>query len=218
MKNSFKIAVLVAIAVLFAGATAARADIIVLQGDLTAAQVVDGGGSTSTATGFATVTIDTVLMTMTTDLSWSGLTGPADRAHVHDAPEGVSRTVSPNDRFFHEVINDADRTIACSWSQDYPDCVPASGSLYDEYDLTQQISPFPGCDPTKVVCDINQFENMALTDGLYVDIHTELFRSGELRGQLLATTVPEPGAVWLLGFGLVLLVLWRSIPARLTSL
>src|SRR5690348_15852028 len=145
MKKSLKIAFLVAIAVLFTGATAARADIIVLQGALTAAQVVDGGGSTSTATGFATVTIDTVLMTMTTDLSWSGLTGPSHRAHVHDAPEGLSRTDPGNDRFFHELINDGDRTIACPWSPEYPDYVPAYGLLHNDYDLTQQISPDPSC-------------------------------------------------------------------------
>ena len=62
--------------------------------------------STSTATGFATVTFDTVAQTITTDFSWSGLTGNADRAHLHDAPAGVTRLLSPpNDRFFHEVIN-----------------------------------------------------------------------------------------------------------------
>src|SRR5690348_16437592 len=41
------------------GAATARADVIVLDGILNAAQVVDGGGSTSTATGFATLSINT---------------------------------------------------------------------------------------------------------------------------------------------------------------
>ena len=59
---------------------------ITISGVLDASQVVDGGGSTSTATGFATVVIDDVLRTMTTDLSWAGLTGPTERAHLHDAP------------------------------------------------------------------------------------------------------------------------------------
>jgi hypothetical protein len=48
---------------------------IILSGNLDAAQVVDGGGSTSTATGFATVTIDTTLFTITTDLSWTRVDG-----------------------------------------------------------------------------------------------------------------------------------------------
>jgi hypothetical protein len=53
---------------------------------LNAAQVVDGGGSTSTATGDAVVTVDDSLFTVTTDVTWSGLSGPADRAHLHFAP------------------------------------------------------------------------------------------------------------------------------------
>src|SRR5713226_6055471 len=116
--------------------TAAKADVIVLTGALDAAQVVDSGGSTSTATGFATVTIDTTLETLALDFSWAGLTGPADRAHIHDAPAGVSRHTPPNDRYFREVINPADRTIPCPWSSFYTDCVPATGSLHFTDDLS----------------------------------------------------------------------------------
>ncbi len=83
-----------------------QAEIITLSGSLDASQVVDGGGSISTATGFGIVTIDTTLFTITTDLSWSGLSGPADRSHLHDAPEGVSRFTPPNDIFFHEIFYD----------------------------------------------------------------------------------------------------------------
>ena len=76
-------------------------------------QVVPSGGSTSTATGFATVLVDTSLFTITTNLSFQGLTGPADRAHLHDAPEGTPTDFS----FEHEVLGLDDtspaRTVPC---------------------------------------------------------------------------------------------------------
>src|SRR6516225_10701548 len=68
---------------------------------LNAAQVVAGGGSTSTATGFATFVFDSSAETITTDLSWTGLTGPTDRSHIHDGPPGSLSS----DIFFHEVNN-----------------------------------------------------------------------------------------------------------------
>ena len=44
-----------------------------------------------------------------------------------------------------------------------------------------------------------------LLDGLwYINIHTDAFPSGEIRGQV--TVVPIPAAVWLFGSGLILLI------------
>jgi hypothetical protein len=123
---------------------------------------------------------------MTTDFSWPGLTGPADRAHVHDAPEGVSRQTPPNDRFFHEVINDADRTLDCSAWGVFPTCVPDTGSSHNVFDLASRFN-FPGCDPLTQICSVPQFADIALADGLYLDIHTQQFPSGELRGQSART-------------------------------
>src|SRR4051794_20352179 len=71
---------------------------VVLTAKLTSAEVV--AGSSSTATGNATLTIDTVAKTLTTDLDWSGLSGPADRAHIHGGLFGEAA----NGDFFHEVI------------------------------------------------------------------------------------------------------------------
>jgi hypothetical protein len=49
MRNVLRRLLLLGVATALAGA-GANADVIVLSGDLTASQVVDGGGSTSTAT------------------------------------------------------------------------------------------------------------------------------------------------------------------------
>ncbi|MEO8027924.1 MAG: CHRD domain-containing protein [Bryobacteraceae bacterium] len=185
--------------------------IITLTGHLDASQVVDVV-STSNATGFATLIIDTNALTLTLDFTWQGLTGTADRAHLHDAPANHSRQEPPNNRFFDEVISEESRTvIPCGWSDPmapvYDNCAPATGSLHYVEDISW-IQAYFGCDPLLDVCDIQQFEQLALNDGFYLDIHTEKFMPGEIRGQLLVDT-PEPSTVWLLPPGLGMMVFLR---------
>ena len=176
------------------GDRSAEASAIVLSGVLDASQVVDGGGSSSTALGFGMVTIDTVLFTITTDLSWNGLTGIADRSHLHDAPEGESRMTPPNDQFFHEVLADSARTIPCNWAGAvFTDCVPATGTSHDVLQLT---GPSDGYGFPDFASLVHAF----VANGVYIDMHTELYPSGEIRGQL--RTVPEPSSLLLAGIGI----------------
>lgn len=175
--------------------------------------------STSTATGFARVTIDTLALTMVTEMQWQGLTGPSDRAHLHDAPLGETRLLAPpNDRFFHEVINfDVDANgnptstvaggpIMCTLdpSSDFyytdPNCAPATGSLLDLLLLDSgRWEPFGpnGNDGT-----LEDMLAVFIANGLFLDVHTEVYPGGEIRGQLRVTDVPEPGSMLLVGLGL----------------
>jgi hypothetical protein len=192
----------------------ASADTIILTGNLTSSQVVDGRGSTSTATGFATVTIDTTLFTITTDLSWTGLSGPADRAHMHDAPEGQSRFTVPNDNFFHELLDDTSvplvDQVPCGFLGGgfLTNCAPTTGSAHNVLQLSAgdgyAISAIP---PATGFPDFAALVDAFVRDGVYIDMHTQLYPEGEIRGQLVVA--PEPASLAMLSAGLLSLGLLR---------
>jgi hypothetical protein len=174
--------------------TPARASIIVFDANLDAAQVVAGGGSTSTATAIGKVYVDTALFSVTTDLSWTGLTGPADRAHLHNAAPGQTTDA----RFEHEVFG-ADgnplRSVTCPWNTFYLDCVPATGTVHNVGDASSV---------SFLVLGLPDFSAMLadfLQNGMYIDIHTQRYPLGEIRGQLIEE-VPEPATMGLLFLGL----------------
>lgn len=243
------------VAMALAAAQASHASVIVLSGAMDNLQVVapvfgdpndpdlvtgstrfraDGVTpvSTSTATGFARVTIDTVALTMVTEVQWQGLTGPSDRAHLHDAPLGETRLLSPpNDRFFHEVINFVDdngnpiSTVAggpvmctsdssSAFYYSYPNCAPATGSLLDV--LVLDPSRWEPFGPNGINGTNGTLEDMLavfVTNGLYLDFHSEVYSGGEIRGQLRVTNVPEPGSMLLIGLALTGLAVQRR-PVR----
>lgn len=189
---------------------AANASLLTFHAALDAAQVVDGGPSNSTATGLAIVTLDTQLFTLTTDYSWTGLSGPGDRAHLHNALPGETRE-PPNGGFFHEVLDfdsvDAVYLTSCSYGGGVliDQCVTQSGKTHNVLQLSAddgygQFRPDPNPD-TWVNWTFEDLVHAFENGEMYIDMHTEAYVADEIRGQF-AAAVPEPETYALMLAGL----------------
>ncbi len=121
---------------------------------------------------------------MTTDFTWSGLSGPADFAHVHDAAPGQTT----DGAFKHEVLyvafGDPGPVVDC-W---VGSCVPPSGSTHNVFSVDATNVMFYLDFPTVLA----RFE----AGDMYIDIHTQNYTEGEIRGQFAAAAVlPEPSGM-----------------------
>ncbi len=130
----------------------------------------------TTPSGMATATLDTVARTVQFMLDWQGLTSMAIGAHIHR-------------------INPMAAT-------------PGTGPITVNF-LMFTDPPMQPADSLSGTVSIDNATVANLIAGLgagdmYFNVHTENNRPGEIRGNIAA--VPEPGAIGLLGGGLVALL------------
>ena len=143
----------------------------------------------SPGTGFAEVDFDSVAQTMHVHFTFSGLTTPTTASHIH-APTTVPGTgtagVATTTPFFTGfpigVTNGTydhtfDMTLASSYN---PAFITANGGTVASAEAV--------------------FAAALAADEAYLNIHTQQFPGGEIRGFL---TVPEPATLALLGLGLM---------------
>ena len=120
--------------------------------------------STATGTATAQLTGEAGLYILTYEIIYSGLTGPATVGHIHDAtsPGG---DIPVTEQFGAPVpdLDSLESPIQGDWS--YAD---AAQPLTDEH-----------------VANL-------LAGRFYINIHTDQFPNGEIRGQLLAVEEPPP--------------------------
>jgi hypothetical protein len=208
-KISFLCARLIVSLVAVLAPTVAPATDQTFDATLNAAQVAAPGGSTSTATGFATFIFDSSAQTITTDLSWTGLSGPTDRSHIHDGKPGALTS----DIFFHEVMYDFQGSttnygspfVTCAWGASQ-ECREATGWVHDVFSMPAAGDPLcNGFDN----CNFADLLSRAEHGGLYIDIHTQKYPGGEIRGEIVPIGVPEPSTWLLLGPGLAWLAYSR---------
>jgi CHRD domain len=148
----------------------------------------------SPGTGFAMVTIDTVLQTMEVNVTFQGLTSGDTASHIHCciAPGGNTgvATTTPTFTGFPSGVTSGtydhvfDMTLAGSYN---PAFVTANGSLSN--------------------AEAVLFAGIAAGNA-YLNIHTTNFPGGEIRG-FLSPAVPEPATSGLVGLTLAVLLAFR---------
>jgi len=165
-----------------AATASSPSDILTFVARLDSSQPV--AGSSSTAMGTATLQIDTVTKTMTTDAQWSGLTEPADRAHVHSGYEGDPA----GSWMFHEVIDGPSvenevlpSLVDCG--DGYVGCAPTTGSLHDVLDITNGYDNCENYDGNPIPDPFQCVVDHAVPNGFFIDMHTGDYPGGEIRGQ-----------------------------------
>ena len=157
----------------------------------------------STATGFASVVLDPTAETMQVNVTFSGLTTPATAAHIHcclPSPffpmnVGVATTV-PAFPGFPVPPNIPPPGVT---SGDYHSAVLSllDAGTYNTTPGTGFLAMFGGNVTQAAAALVAGIEN----DETYLNIHTSMFPSGEIRGFLVAA--PEPASLALLGSALL---------------
>jgi hypothetical protein len=185
MKKTLNFVALIFAVFVFFGV--AKADQIVLTATLTEAQEVPP--TNSPGVGTALVSVDTVTHLMTVNVAFSGLASPTIASHIHCcAPPGtnamVATTVPTFPNFPLGVM-----------SGTYVQTLDLlSVSTYNPAFITAHGGTVGGAEAA--------FIAGLLSGQTYLNIHTNVFPGGEIRGQLQAQAVPEPATLLLLGTGL----------------
>jgi hypothetical protein len=157
----------------------------------------------SPGAGFATVIVDSILHTLSVDVTFSGLIGTTTASHIHAATAvpgigiaGVA-TVTPTFTAFPLGVT--------------------SGTYFHTFDTTLASSFNPifitGHGGTVALAEAALFS--AIADGkAYLNIHTTASTGGEIRGFL---AVPEPTIISLMTLGVLGFLFAKRRTASLTS-
>jgi hypothetical protein len=143
----------------------------------------------SPGTGFATVIVDDTAFTMTLHVVFSGLIGTTTASHIHCC--------------FAPQLGTAGVATTTPTFAGFPNGVTAG-----TYDNTLNLLLASSYNPVYITNNGGSAATAAaalllgMAQGTsYLNIHTTAFPGGEIRGNLVAAAVPEPGGLALLALG-----------------
>ena len=165
-------------------ATPAKAQVTIFTAALRGSNEVPGNAST--ATGFATVTLDEALNTLLVNETFSGLLGNATGAHIHCCAAAGSNA-----------------SVAVDFVPNGFPLGVTAGTYSHLFDLLNAASYNAAFVSTQggLVNARNAVVAGLFAGRTYANLHTATFPGGEIRGQLIAT--PEPATLGLLATGLL---------------
>jgi hypothetical protein len=141
----------------------------------------------SPGTGSGKVTIDTLAKTMAVQFEFEGLNGLLTAAHIH-GPTAVAG--AGNAGVMTQVPTFPGSPLGVT-----------SGTYTNVFDMTLASSYNPsflngqGGDP-EVAFDV--LTQIILAGTAYLNLHSDVYGAGEIRGFLEPAPIPLPGAVWLM--------------------
>lgn len=177
----------------------AQASIITLNGTLSGAN--ENPPIATAATGFVTVTIDTVALTIGFNVSFSGLTSNDTAAHIHCciAPPGNTSVATALPALPGFPLN--------ATSGLFNPAIPFSlldSAIYNPSFVTAHGGTVQGAESALLTG--------LLSDQTYFNIHTLNNPGGEIRAFLVPT--PDPGTAILTGLALTALAIFRRRELR----
>lgn len=179
-------------------APAAFAHVFVYEGLLSGLN--ESPPNASPGTGFTRVTVDVDLFTMRVEATFSGLLGVTTASHIHVRPNSAT----PNGGVATQLPSFTGFPLGVT-----------AGSYDHTFDMAQASSYNPSFITNNggtVTLAFNALFAALNTELAYLNVHTQTFPGGELRGNLVL--VPEPATMSILGLGVLSLLRSRRARAR----
>ncbi|MCA9215834.1 MAG: CHRD domain-containing protein [Planctomycetales bacterium] len=174
-------------------ASATNADILEWNFEINEQQVKNGpepdGSTNSPGKGTGTIFYNSETNTLSYSLQWDGMVGDLTKLHIH----GPADANSSNPQHIFEIYGPP--TLPA-------ELVTTSADISGSRELTTLIQTgFDPLEPQQVV-------DIMVAGNAYVNVHTSVFGTGEIRGNL-GIPIPEPSSTILTVIGVSMFVLQR---------
>ncbi|BCL38122.1 CHRD domain-containing protein [Nostoc sp. MS1] len=189
----------------------------IFRSQLNGNKIIDSNGNPaptgSSAIGFATLELNDAQTQLAYSITLNNLAldtagGTVSKIHFH---RGFANQRSP----FHvfNIYGPKDDADAVFGKKDNP--ITVSGIWSDtDYCFTPAKTGFTCDTDPDTTKKLSDYVDELLAGGIYINVHTTAFASGEIRGQIEAVPVPEPSTILSLGTVLTLSFFSKKKPSQ----